>query len=175
MLKLEDKKRIVEELKEQFSEAKLVIFTDYRGLTVSEMNELRNKLRPMGAKYQVAKNTLIKRAIKEVGLELDDLAQGPNAVIFSNEDLVGPAKEVFEFARTHKALEIRGGALEGKLIDVEGLRNLSKLPPREVLLAQVAGTMAAPMVGFATVLKANLTGLVRVLDAVREQKEKETA
>lgn len=172
MLKLADKKQIVAELKEEFTKTQLVIFTDYRGLTVSEISDLRNQLKTMGARYQVSKNTLTEFAIKEVGLDhLDVFTQGPNAIIFAGEDIVGPAKLVFDFAKAHKNLEVKGGSLEGKLVDVEGLRNLSKLPPREVLLAQVAGTMAAPMVGFATVLKANLSGLARVLDAIREQKE----
>jgi len=172
MLKLEDKKKVVAELQVKFNQAKLVIFTDYRGLTVDEMSDLRSQLKPMGAKYQVAKNTLTRLAIKEAGMDnLEEFTQGPNAIIFADEDLVGPAKLLFDFAKTHKKLEIKGGSLEGKVIDVEELRSLSKLPPREVLLAQVAGTMAAPMVGFATVLKANLTGLVRALDAIREQKE----
>lgn len=172
MLKLEDKKKIVAELQQDFSQAKLVIFTDYRGLTVDEMSELRNQLKTMGAKYQVAKNTLTRFAVKGAGLEgLDELTQGPNAIIFAADDLVGPAKLIFDFAKTHKKFEIKGGSLEGKVVDVEGLRNLSKLPSREVLLAQVAGTMAAPMVGFATVLQANLSGLARVLDAIRQQKE----
>lgn len=172
MLKLEDKKKIAAELQAEFAKAQLVIFTDYRGLTVDEMSELRNQLKPMGAKYQVAKNTLTRLAIKEAGMDnLEEFTQGPNAIIFADEDLVGPAKLIFDFAKTHKKFEIKGGSLEGNVVDIEGLRSLSKLPPREVLLAQVAGTMAAPMVGFATVLKANLSGLARVLDAIREQKE----
>ncbi|MGE5453726.1 MAG: 50S ribosomal protein L10 [Methylocystaceae bacterium] len=172
MLKIDDKKKIVAELQAEFTQAKLVVFTDYRGLTVDEISELRNKLKPMGAHYQVAKNTLTRFAIKEAGMEnLEEFTQGPNAIIFADEDLVGPAKLIFDFAKVHKNLEIKGGSLEGKVIDLEGLRSLSKLPPREVLLAHVAGTLAAPMVGFATVLKANLSGLARVLDAIREQKE----
>jgi len=105
MLKLEDKKKIVAELQQDFSQAKLVIFTDYRGLTVDEISELRNQLKTMGAKYQVAKNTLTRFAIKETGMDnLEEFTQGPNAIIFAADDLVGPAKIIFDLPKHRRIL-----------------------------------------------------------------------
>lgn len=172
MPKIEEKRMVVEELKQKFSDSEIVVFTDYRGLNVAEINELRGKLKAIGVEYKIYKNTMTRFALKEIGFE-DVLpqAEGPNALLFSKEELVSPAKILFDFAKTHKNLEIKAGLLEHKLVSVDQLKNLSTLPPREVLVAQVLGGLQAPIYGLAYVLKANLTGLVRALDAVREQKE----
>jgi large subunit ribosomal protein L10 len=172
MLKLEDKKQLVAELKQKFAQAKMVVFTDYRGLNVSEINELRGKLHAVGVEYRVVKNTLTRFVLQESGpAELLPQLEGPNALLFGFDEVVEPAKILLDFQKTHKNLDIKLGVLEGKLMDLEQIKVLSALPSREVLVAQVLGGLQAPLYGLAYVLKANLTGLVRALDAVREQKE----
>ncbi len=172
MAKIEEKKQVVEEIKQKLDAATLVVCTDYRGLTVEQITQLRNSLRIPGVEYRVLKNTMFRFALKQSGY--DDIAAqviGPNAVIFSNEDPVGPAKIITEFARTNKQLEIKMGILEGKYLSADGVKDLANLPSREVLIAQVLGTMQAPITSFVRVLNANLTGLVRALDGIREQKQ----
>ncbi len=172
MSNLEAKKQVVQDIQERLQNANLVVFTDYRGMTVGEMNALRAKFKAAGADYKVVKNTLTRIALKNVGLdELLPYIEGPNAVLFSSSDPVESAKILFDFARTNKNLEVKVGYLQGKVIETEQIRNLSTLPPREVLVAQVLGGLQAPLYGLAYVLKANLSGLVRALDAIREQKE----
>lgn len=172
MPKIEEKQKVVAEIKQKFDDAKLVIFTDYRGLTVDEMTELRNNLRAPGVEYKVLKNTMLHFALEEAGFEnMDEFLFGPNAVVFSSEDPVGPAKAIYEFAKTHKNLEVKVGILEGQKVAADKIKDLAELPPREVILAQVLGTMQAPISSFVRVLNANLTGVVRALDQVREQKE----
>jgi len=169
---LEAKKQVVQEIQDRLQNANLVIFTDYRGMSVGEMNALRAKFKAAGADYKVVKNTLTRIAVKNAGL--DDLLpyiEGPNAVLFSNSDPVESAKILFDFARTNKNLEVKVGYLQGRVIGSEQIRSLSTLPPREVLVAQVLGGLQAPLYGLVYVLQANLSGLVRALDAIREQKE----
>lgn len=172
MAKIEEKKQVVEEIKQKLDAATLVICTDYRGLTVEQITQLRNSLRVPGVEYRVLKNTMFRFALKQAGY--DNIAAqvtGPNAVIFSNEDPVGPAKIITEFARTNKELEVKMGILEGKYLSADSIKDLANLPSREVLVAQVLGTMQAPITSFVRVLNANLTGLVRALDGIREQKQ----
>lgn len=171
MPKIEEKKPIVAEIKQKFDDAALVVFTDYRGLNVQDMTELRNKLRAPGVEFKVLKNTMLGFALDEVGHgDLREQIVGPNAVVFSNEDPVGPAKALYDFGKTHKNFAIKVGILEGQSIAAERIKDLAELPSREQLLAQVVGTMQAPISSFVYVLNANLTGLVRALDQVREQK-----
>lgn len=172
MSRIEEKKQVVEDIKQKLENATLVVCTDYRGLNVQQVTELRNKLRVPGVEYRVLKNTMFRFALQQAGYE--DIAgqiTGPNAVIFSNDDPVGPAQTISDFAKTNKQLEIKLGILEGKLMSVEDIKQLAGLPSREVLLGQVVGTMQAPITSFVRVLNANLTGLVRALDGIREQKQ----
>lgn len=172
MPNLEKKQQVVKEIEQKINDATLVVFTDYRGISVSEMNELRNMLRTPGVEFKVLKNTMLEFALQNTGFpEVIDHIVGPNAVLFSNEDPVAPAKAIYEFIKKHKKLEVKAGLVEGKVISAEQVKALAELPPREVLVAQVLGTMQAPITSFVTVLNANITGLVRVLDQVREQKE----
>lgn len=174
MLNLEAKKQVVEEIKERFQKMQSAVLTDYRGLNVAEVTELRTKLREAGVEFKVLKNTLTKIAADEVGLEgLDPYLEGPTAIAFGIEDVVAPAKVLSDFAKTHKALEIKAGILEKKVIDFDGVKALADLPSREVLLAKVLGSMQAPMYGFAGSLQGLLRNFVYVLDAVREKKAAE--
>lgn len=171
MPKIEQKQVIVEEIYQKLDQAMLVVFADYRGLNVDEMTELRNKLRAPGVEVKVLKNTMLRFALEKAGYT-DTIPEitGPNAVVFSNEDPVGPAKTLFEFAKTHKNLLVKTGILEGQAISSEKIKNLAELPSREVLVATVLGTMQAPITSFVRVLNANITGLAIALEQIREQK-----
>jgi large subunit ribosomal protein L10 len=167
------KEGVVAEIKERLSKANVVILTDYRGLNVSAITELRRQLREEDIEYKVVKNTLTKIAVGELGYEgLDAYLEGPTAIAFSYKDPVAAAKVLSKFAKTNDKLEIKAGLLEGTLIDIVAIRSLAELPPKEVLLGRVAGAFQAPLSAFASVLQGNIRNFVYVLDALREQKEK---
>ena len=171
MPNIEAKKAKVQLIEQKIKDAKLVVFTDYRGLTVEEMTNLRSRLRMPGVEYRVMKNTLVEFALKNQSI--DDLIpyiEGPNAILFSAEDAVSPIKILFEFMRQTRKMEVKVGLLDGKAIRAEQVKILSELPDREVLIAQVLGTMKAPITSFVYVLNANLTGLARAIEQIREQK-----
>ena len=170
----EKKVKVVAEVKEDLSNAKAAIVTDYRGLNVEQMTTLRRALRAESVKYTVLKNTLVRLAAHELGYaDLDPYLEGPTAIAFSFEDPVAPAKVLSKFAREFDKLELKGGLLEGELIDPTRIKALAALPPRDVLLGQVAGAFASPMTGFAGAAQALLRKFVGTLDAVREQKAAE--
>ncbi|AEG16563.1 50S ribosomal protein L10 [Desulfofundulus kuznetsovii DSM 6115] len=167
----EEKQAILAELTEKFRTSKAAVLTNFRGLDVASMTKVRRRLRESGSELKVAKNTLTRLAANEAGLEgLDPYLEGPTAIAFGYEDPVAPAKVLAELAREFKQLEIKAGILEGKVIDVEGVRRLADLPSREVLLARVAGGIQAPLYGFAGALQGLLRNLVYVLEAIRKQK-----
>ncbi|RBP44869.1 50S ribosomal protein L10 [Garciella nitratireducens] len=172
MPKLEEKQKIVEEIKEKFQQSQSVILVNYRGLNVGEITELRSKLREKGVDYKVYKNTLMRFAVKEIGLEgLLEYLVGPTAVAFGMEDPVEAAKIINDFVKEHDVLEIKAGMVDGKVIDVKGVKNLAELPPREVLIAKVLGGLNGPISGFANVLQGTIRGLVYALNGIKEQKE----
>lgn len=172
MAKLDVKKQLVEEIKGKFQEAQSAVLVDYRGLNVEEITELRAKFRSEGVYYKVYKNSLMRFAVKEVGYEgLSEHLVGPTAVAFGIEDPVGAAKIINDFSKKHKHLEIKAGMVDGKVIDVEGVKNLATLPSKEVLVAMVLGALNAPVSGFANVLQGTIRGLAIALNAVKEQKE----
>lgn len=172
MPKLEEKQKIVEEIKEKFQEAQSAVLVDYRGLNVEEITELRSKLREKGVDYKVYKNTMMRFAVKETSLEgLLEYLVGPTAVAFGMEDPVGAAKIINDFVKEHDDLEIKAGMVDGKVIDVKGIKNLAELPPREMLIAKVLGGLNAPISGFANVLQGTMRSLVYALNGVKEQKE----
>lgn len=172
MPNIEEKQKVVASIQDKLAGSKLVIFTDYRGLNVDEMTELRTKLRIPGVEFKVCKNTMLSFALRNLGYEsFEESLFGPNAVLFSSEDLVTPAKVITEFARTHKKLEVKMALIEGKMFQPDAVKNLAELPPREVLIAQVLGTMQAPITSFVRVLNANITGLARAIDQIREKKQ----
>lgn len=171
MPNIEAKQQVVKSIEEKLKDAQLVVFSDFRGLNVVEMTELRGKLNVPGVEFKVLKNTMTRFALKNTGYDtVAEKLEGPNAVLFSGEDVVGPAKIMFDFMRQHPNLEVKFGLLEGQMLSAENIKALADLPPREVLIAKVLGTMQAPITGFVRVLNANLTGLVRALDQIREQK-----
>jgi len=149
-----------------------MVLTDYRGLNAAEMTALRKELRESGVEFKVFKNTLTTLAAQ--GAEMDDLVQyltGPTAFAFGYDDPVAPAKIISEFAKKHKALEVKGGVVEGKIVGPEGVADLANLPSREVLLSMVMRGMQGPISGMVNVLQGNIRNLVYALEAIREQKE----
>ncbi|MBA2873107.1 large subunit ribosomal protein L10 [Anoxybacillus tepidamans] len=152
---IELKKQVVAEIADKFRASKSTIIVDYRGLNVAEVTELRKQLREAGIEFKVYKNTLTRRALAEVGLEgLDEVLTGPNAIAFSNDDVVAPAKILNEFAKTHEALEIKAGVIEGNVATVEEVKALANLPSREGLLSMLLSVLQAPIRNFALVTKA---------------------
>lgn len=166
----------VAELKDLLSSSKGAVLVDYCGLTVAEDTELRSKMREAGVKYMVAKNTFIRIAAKEAGIEgLDAYLEHNTAVAFSAEDPVAPAKILNDFSKDHKALEIKAGILDGKVIALDEVKALAELPSREELLAKLVGSMQAPISGLVNVLQGTIRNFVYTLEAVRQKKEQESA
>ena len=174
MLTRAEKQALVEELAGKLQRAQAVILTDFRGLNVAATNELRSRLRREGVEYRVIKNTLIRRAASQAGIEgLDPLLEGPTAVAFGYDDPVAPARELSRFAKEFNQLQIKGGILEGRVIDPKEIQRLADLPSREELLAKVVGGVQAPLYGLVGVLAATLRSFVYAVDALRRQREAE--
>ncbi len=168
---LEQKKAMVEEMSQKLSQAAAGVFVDYRGLTVEEDTKLRNELRAAGVEYKVVKNSILKFAAEQQGLnELDPFLNGPTAVALCESDAVAPAKVLSKFAKDIEALEIKTGFVDGKVIGLDEIKALADLPSKEVLVAKALGGLNAPISGFVNVLNANLRGLAIVLNAIAEQK-----
>jgi len=164
----------VAEIKEILSSAKCIVLVNYCGLTVAEDTKLRSSMRTAGVKYTVVKNTLLRIAAKEAGIEgMDAYLEHNTAIAVAPEDPVEVAKILNDFAKVHKALEVKAGVLDGKMITTDDIKVLAALPSREVLLAKMLGSMQAPISGLVNVLQGTIRNFVYVLDAVR--KEKETA
>ncbi|MFD2729726.1 50S ribosomal protein L10 [Enterococcus camelliae] len=140
------KAAIVEEVTEKFKASSSVVVVDYRGLTVDEVTRLRKQLRDANVEMKVIKNSILTRAAQAAGLEgLEEVFTGPTAVAFSNDDVVAPAKIIDEFAQDAKALEIKGGIIEGKVSTLEEITALAKLPNREGLLSMLLSVLQAPV------------------------------
>ena len=145
----------VEIVTEKFKAAASVVIVDYRGLTVEEVTNLRKQLRDANVEMKVIKNSILSRAAKAAGLEgLDEVFTGPTAVAFSNEDVVAPAKIMDEFAKDAKALEIKGGVVEGKVSSLEEITALAKLTSRDGLLSMLLSVLQAPVRNVAYAVKA---------------------
>ncbi len=164
-------------LREKFSRSRGVAFTHYMGLTVTDLQELRRKLRAEDNELVVAKKNLLGLMVADSELSKEQIQNmsGDVAVVFGYKDEVSPAKVLAEFAQKHPAVEFHGGVLEGKFIDRSQVEALSKLPSRLELLAKMVGAMKSPIGGFVNVLAGNMRGLVQVLSQVKEQKEKATS
>lgn len=167
----EKKQEILDELTGKFSASQAVVLANYRGLDVAAITKVRRRLQQSGGELKVAKNTLAKIAAQKAGLEgLDPYLEGPTVIAFGMEDPVSPAKILNEMAKEFKLLELKAGMVDGKVIDVDGVRRLADLPSREVLLARVLGGMQAPMYGFAGSLQGILRKFVYALEEIRKQK-----
>lgn len=165
------KTSVVEGVKEKMQAAQSMVLIDYRGLTVAEVTDLRNRCRKEGVEYAVIKNTMIRKAAEELGIEgLESMLHGPTAVAFGMTDAVAPAKILVNFIKDVKKTEIKCGVMEGKVLDVKGVEALAELPPKEVLIAKMMGSLNAPITNFVGVLSATLRSLVYAIEAVRKQK-----
>ena len=167
-----EKVAMIAAIKADLVNAKGVVLVDFRGIKVAQDTKLRRKVREAGVHYTVIKNNMASIAAKEAGIEgLDEYLKGPLAMVTSVNDPVAPAKLISDFSKENKILEIKGGLVEGKVINADGVKALASLPPRTVLIARVLGSMQAPIVGLVNVLQGNIRNLVYTLDAVRQQKE----
>lgn len=168
---LEQKKKYVEELTERLKNASSGVIADFKGINVADDTKLRKDLREAGAEYFVAKNTMLHLAVEKAGLgELDELLSGTTAVALSDEDPAAAARVISKFAEKNKKYSIKGGYVEGKVIDADGVKSLAKLPDRNTLIAMTLGGLNAPITGLVYVLNANITGLARALQAIAEKK-----
>jgi large subunit ribosomal protein L10 len=176
-MKRDDKQAVIERLVTQIREASAMIVTDYRGLSVTQTAEIRDALRPSGATFHVAKNTLARRAAEEAERpHLVEFLKGPSAIAFISDDPAAAAKKLSEVARQTKILTVRGGVMNGQTLTADEIRTLGDLPPREVLLAQVVGTIAGPLQGTVGVLSAPLRDIVALLDSyIAKRQEAEAA
>jgi large subunit ribosomal protein L10 len=160
---LQEKAQLVSEVVEKLKGSATTVVTDYRGLTVAQVTELRKQLREAGVEFKVLKNTLVRRATAIAELtELDEYLTGPTAIAFSKDDAVAPAKVISEFAKKNDALKVKAGVVEGKVVGVDQIKALADLPSREGLLSMLLSVLQAPMRNFALAVK-----------AVAEKKEEE--
>lgn len=166
-----EKTALVAEIKDRFNAASGVIMADYRGLTVKRMQALRSQLREAGADLKVYKNTLTQIALRELALpSMDDMLEGPTVFVFATGDPVPAAKTLADFAKEAKVLELKGGFVDGTVIDAEQVKALASLPSREVLVAQVMGLLVSPVRGFMSMCNASVSAFARVVRAVADQK-----
>lgn len=154
MAKVELKAPIVQEISDSIKDAQSVIIVDYRGLTVAEDTQLRKQLREAGVTYKVYKNTFMNFAFKGTEFEsLSGVLEGPNAIAISTTDATAPARIIADFAKKAPKLEIKAGVVEGNFYDAEGMKAISAIPSREVLLSRLLGSMQSPIANFARVIK----------------------
>jgi len=162
----------IQEIKETVSKAKVAIVTDYRGLSVAEITDLRRQLQKESADYTVVKNTLAKIAIKDTVFEnLTDLLEGPTAVAFGFKDQVAPAKVLTQFIKKSKKSEIKGGVLDGKVLTAKEVQQLSELPSKEELYAKILGSINSPASGIVNAVNGVARSLVYAMEQVRQKKE----
>jgi large subunit ribosomal protein L10 len=169
-----DKSAAVAELTEEFRSSNAAVLTEYRGLTVAQLQELRRSLRGAQTSYAVVKNTLTKIAAREAGVTgFDDLLQGPSAIAFVKGDPVEAAKGLRDFARAHPLLVIKGGVLDGAPLTSDEIKKLADLESREVLLAKLAGAMQASLQNAVSLFAAPLAQTARVVEALRAKAEQD--
>ena len=158
---LNQKKEEVKKLAEEMKEAKIILLTDYRGINVADVTGLRADLRKSNSEYKVIKNNITRRALAEVGIEgLDNLLEGPTAVVMNNDDYLETAKAIYNYSKENDFYKIKGGVIEGKVMTAEEIITLAKLPSRETLLSMLAGALLG-----------NISKLAVALNEVKAQKE----
>lgn len=152
---LENKKAMVAQLIERLQNSQAGVIADYRGLTVEEDTNLRRKLREAGVEYTVIKNSIVRFAIREVGLEgLEDVLEGPTAIATSTDDVISPAKVLNDFAKENEAMEIKAGFVDGKVISVDEVKMYASIPSKEVLISKMLGSLQSPISALARTLQA---------------------
>jgi large subunit ribosomal protein L10 len=174
-MKRDQKAQVIDELAAQLGAAQAIYAVDYRGISVPQAAELRASLREQDASFRIVKNTLTLRAADQAGVEAikDLVAEGPTALTFVRGDAALAAKALDAFSRRADVLEFKGGILEGRVVAAEEIRQLARLPVREVLTAQFAGVVASPLTGLVRGLGSMISGLAVALAQVRDQKEVE--
>lgn len=161
----------MEEFSERFGKQKVAIFSDFRGVSVAKLQLLRRLLKKENAEYKVAKKTLLDRAIEKTGFKVKTKEmEGEIGVAFGYGDEVTPAKNLLKFSRDNETFKILGGILSGRVLSAKEVMTLAKLPDREVLIAQLLGTLQSPIRGLAAVLQGNIRNLVVVLQKIKENK-----
>jgi large subunit ribosomal protein L10 len=164
------KAAVIEEITERFQKSSAAVLTEYRGLTVSQLTQLRRSLGE-GSSYAVVKNTLTKRAAEEVGFaDLGPLLNGPTAIAFIEGDPVNAAKAIRDFARANPLLVVKGGVVDGRTVDAREVTRLADVEPREVLLAKLAGAMKGNLTKAAGLFQAPLSQVARLAAALQEKK-----
>jgi large subunit ribosomal protein L10 len=169
-----EKVAVVDEVREKLRNADAAVLTEYRGLSVAALAQLRSELRPAGGEVKVYKNTLVRFAARDLGLDIDDLLTGPTAIAFvpkGTGDAVGVAKALKKYAAEHDALVIKGGVLGTSRLTAADVKALAEVPPREQLLAELAGCLAAPMQQFVNLLDAVPRDFAYALNALIDQRE----
>lgn len=161
---------ITDSLKDKLTRAKTVVVTDYRGLNMTQLGELRRELIKVDAEYTVAKNRLVVRAAKEAGYPTEDRFLGPTAVLFAYGDEIAPIKTLSAFIKTNKLPEIKIGYLNQELLTADRVSQLAKLPSRDELIAKVVGGFSSPLYGLVGALQGNLRDLVYTINAIKDQK-----
>ena len=173
MSNLEAKKEVVKDLKEKFSKTGLAVVTDYRGFTVSDIMDLKRRLRNINAEYKIAKNTLIKLAIKDTNLsELEKLLEGPSALLLSYGEAVESAKTFVEFIKEIEKGDIKGGFLEGKFLSKDELKIFASLPSKKVLLGQIAGLLVANTQSIAGIFESLIRDIALLCEEVAKKNSK---
>jgi large subunit ribosomal protein L10 len=171
-LRLEEKQRIAEDLRDRFSKSAIIVLTDYKGLDVAAINDLRRKLRAESVEYQVVKNTLLVRAAEDTDVALiEDFFKGPSAIALSYDDPIAPAKVLTQFAKDNEKLEVKVGLLNGKVLDAGAIKALAGLPSREVLLGQILSAFNEVPTSFVRTIAEIPRSLLNVLTAIKDQKE----
>ena len=169
-MKRPDKEQLVDELKGKLKNAKALYYTDFSGLNVKSMTELRRRLRKQGVEYVVIKNTLALRAVNESGLVSQKL-KGPTGIVVA-KDAVAAAKVITDFAKENdKRPSVKGGLFDGRTVDAAQVAKLANMPSREQMLSQLGGYMQAPMTQFATVMNSLLSNFAGVVEALKVQRE----
>jgi large subunit ribosomal protein L10 len=169
-----EKVAVVSEVSERLQQVSSAVLTEYRGLDVDEMAQLRRQLREQNAEYRVVKNTLARRAVDSAGVDIpDELLTGPTALTFCDGDPVAASKVLKRFAERHPALVIKGGLVDGQLLDADQVRELAELESREELLARAVGLMNQLLAQPAQLAQAGLAKMARLLAAYQEQREAE--
>ena len=164
------KETTIEELRQRIAGAKHLVFTNYAGLTVAEITKLRGELRKDGTTYAVVKNTLFARAAgADLAKQVEEYLAGPTGVLFVTEDPVAPAKALKTFSDDTKPVEVKAALIDGKIVDAKTIAMLASLPPKTELQAKLLGLLVAPSRGLVSVLAANRSGFVRLLNAREKQ------
>jgi large subunit ribosomal protein L10 len=165
-----DKVAVVDEVKRNLESSVATLLTEYRGLTVTELAELRAELRKANATYKVAKNTLVRLAASDVGIEgLDEFLEGPVALVFCEDDPVGPAKALKAFSKDHPELVIKAGFMDGQVLGDAETMKLADIESREELLAKMAGLMQGALANFARLMQAALVDMGRLMKALEDE------